>query len=413
MRRLLFNSVSLSAGLAVAQGLTALAYWITARRLDPSQFGEVAAYVGVALLLVTAGDFGFNAWVVRELARSESAEMFATSLGVRSAVAFGVGGGWVAVTAIMAFSGFAPWYAPVLGVWIAFSLLWNTILAPLQASERMHQVAAVTASERVVALAVVGAGTLTGYAAGALVIGLAAGAIVAAVLATGLIESSLRRIRRPALREISRALRSSLGFALSSLAIQVQRLDVAIISTAAGSFSAGIYAAPARLTGALGLLPSGFAMSLFPNAAKRKGPIWTHDLIASLAVLLVVMTALLTPFFIFADTLVDRLLGHQYDQSANVLRILALGMPFASISQPVAMAYQARGYEHFVAKTFAIGSTFGLATIAIGASVHGATGAAFGFLLHSVAVLTLLVARPGILISRPDIDDALASHAHL
>ena len=412
MRKLLFNSAFLSTGLALAQGCTALAYLITARTLGPSDFGEVAAYVGIAMLIVAAGDFGFTAWVVRELARSDSRELFATSLGVRAIVAGGMGAIWTAGTAIVWMAGLGPWYGPILGVWVAASLLWATLLAPLQASERMHEVAAVTAVERVVLLGLVAIGTLTTTPGAFLVAGLAAGGIVSSAVALCLVDPSMRRVRRPKVREIVSALRSSFGFALSSLALQAQRLDVAIVGLTAGSFSAGIYAAPARLTNALGILPTAFSSSLFPRAAKQKGVIWTRELFRSLALLLLVMITITVPLFIFAHTLAAAVLGHQYRSSGNVLRVILVGMLVASINQPIALTYQARGLENFVAKAIAAGSALGLATIAVGARLDGAGGAAFGFIAYQIAVLAVLVVRPPRL--SPDTDtDGLAGHAHL
>jgi O-antigen/teichoic acid export membrane protein len=394
MRKVIVNTVSLSAGFAVAQALTVFSYVVTARYLSPPQFGEVAAYTGVAMLIVVVGDFGFNAWVIRELARSGSDVVFATSVGVRSAIALTAGSAWISVTSVMALAGLIPWYVLVLGIWIGFALLWGTLLAPLQASERMHQVAAVTATERLVLLVVVSIGAVTGAAAVLFVTGLAVGGMAAAALAAALIDPSMRRVTWPTLREIGGALRSSLGFAMSSLAIHVQRLDVAIVGLIAGSFSAGIYAAPARLTGALGILPTAFATSLFPNAAKQSGALWTREFIRSLGVILTVMLVLITPLFVFANTLASEVLGHDYRSSGGVLRVVLIGMLLASFNQPIATTYQARGLEHFVAKAVAVGSTFGLAAIAVGASIDGATGAAFGFITHQVAVLVVLLTQP-------------------
>ncbi len=420
MRKLWFNSVFLSAGFALAQGFTALAYLITARSVGPSAFGQVAAYVGGAMLLVAAGDFGFTSWVIRELARTDSRDTFATTLGVRAVIAGSIGLLWIIVTIPTAAAGITPWYATVLGLWIAASLLWATLLAPLQANERMHEVAAVTALERLVLLAVVGLGTLAAFPAAALAIGLSAGGIASALFAILLVEPSARGIQRPRVRDIRAALGASKGFALSSLAIQAQRLDVAIVGLASGSYTAGIYAAPARLTNALGILPTAFSTSLFPRAAKQRGAIWTAELLQPLAALLLVMVAITTPIFIFAPTLAETILGQQYRSSGDVLQIILIGMIVASANQPIAMTYQARGLEQFVAKAIAAGSSFGLGTIAIGAILGGAKGAAFGFIAHQVTVLAVLAVRPpkpsqsrGLDGSEERVSEKVASHAHL
>lgn len=395
MRRLIVNTASLSIGNGLSQGLTALAYLLAARALGPSQFGQLAAFIGVAALIVVAGDFGLNAWSIRELAQSESDRAFDASLSVRGVVAIGAGCGWICIAGGLALIGVVPWYVTMLGVWIGSALLWAMLLTPHVAGERMHNVAFVTAAERLVLVAVVVVGVLLGAGPATVAVGLAAGGICAAVLAGIMLDPSMRRIHRPTPHEFVTALRSSLGFATSSLALQAQRLDVAIVSLTAGAGAAGIYAAPARLTGLLGILPGSLSTSLFPRASRQEGPIWTRAFVQALTILTTIMSTLIIPLFVFSEQLVVYLLGDEYISSSSVLRIILIGMILASLNQPIAVTYQARGFENLVARTITIGSLFGLMTIGIGSYLRGATGGAVGFVVLQVVIFsTLISARP-------------------
>jgi O-antigen/teichoic acid export membrane protein len=397
LRRLLTNTLSLFAGYGAAQALTAVAYILVARAIAPSGFGELAAYMGVAMLVVSIGDFGFTAWVVRELARAESDEVFASSIDVRSSVAASAGGAWIVVTAVLALIAGAPSYVVVFGLWIAFALMSSTLLAPLQAVERMRQVAAVAVLERLVLVAVVVVGVAADQAAASMAIGLALGSLAGAATAATLVRAPIRSIRFPGVSNVYRALRASAGFALSALALQAQRVDAALVSFVASPYDAGIYAAPARVTGVLAILPISFTTALFPMAAKESGPIWTPRLRKLLLGMLVSSTVVVIPLFAFADVLADRVLGPDYRESGDVLRVILIGVIIGSVNYPIATVYQARGLEYFVAKAVGVGTAFGLTVIVLGAAVAGAEGAALGFVAHQVAVMAVLLVRPRVM----------------
>jgi O-antigen/teichoic acid export membrane protein len=400
LHRLLSNTLSLVAGFGSSQALTAVAYILVARAIAPSDFGELAAYMGVAMLVVSVGDFGFTAWVVRELARPGSPVTFAASIDVRSAVAAAAGSAWIFVTTALALIGDAPGYVVFFGVWIGFALLTSTLLAPLQANERMREVAVVAALERLVLLAAVSVGVLVGLAAPSMAFGLALGSFAGAVTAARLARAPMRDVRFPGVRSLLRALRASAGFAVSALALQVQRVDTALVSIIAGPYQAGIYAAPARVTNALGIIPISFTTALFPMAAKESGAIWTRRLAGLLIGMLVVMTAIVAPLFVFSDQLVEAVLGSEYIASGDVLRIILVGLVMGSLNNPIAIVYQARGLEHFVAKAVTVGSAIGLTIVSLGAARAGAEGAAIGFVAQQIAVMAVLLAKPLLQVSR-------------
>lgn len=394
MRRLFFNSVSLSVGLLGAQALTALAYWLTARSLHPAEFGRLAACVGVAMLVSTAADLGFNAWLVRELARDPTSP-FAPGLGVRLSLAVVVAVLWSGVAGGAWLLGAASAYVPLLGLWILLALLWSTLLVPARAAERMQAVAAVSTLERLVLVVVVLVCAQVVSAELSLVVGFIGGAAVATVASFALLEPGLRHVTRPTIASASFFFRRSLGFAASSLALQAQRLDVVIVGALAGPHAAGIYAAPARLTNALGIMPTAFSAALFPRAAREQGPFWSKPVARGLALMVAAMILVETPLFLFAPRLAALLLGEEYRSSGGVLRVILVGLLIATVNQPLAVARQARGDEHRVARAIGAGCVIGLVGIAIGSAIAGATGGAFGFVaLQSVILLALTVDAP-------------------
>lgn len=395
MRRVALNSVVLSGGLGSAQLFTVVAYWVTARSVGPSSFGQLAAYIGVATLVWSSADLGFNAWLIRELARHPSAELFGTSLGVRCVIAAAAGMGWMLVSGALVATGHSATWAPLLGCWIMLSLLWSTLTAPLRAAERMQRVALVAAIERIVLVLVVIVAALAGTAAVGLVVGLTAGAGVASAVAFFVVPAELRRIARPGLADVFGFLRNTSGFAVSSLAVQFQRLDVVAVNALAGPHAAGIYAAPARLINALGILPNAFSVSVFPSASRDTGRVWTGQFRRAVIALVGLMTCVTIPLFVFAPTAAAVALGSAYRSSGDVLRFILVGSLVSAVNQPLSVAFQARGRERYVAISFLVSVATGLGAIACGAEVGGAVGAAFGFVVLQLMILFLLMAYRG------------------
>lgn len=392
MRRLIAHSAWLTAGTGVAQALTAAAYWLCARASEPAEFGTLVALVSLAMLVATAADFGVNAWTVREIARLGTAEPFIRGLGARFVIALLVGGAWLLCATVLWAAGLASAYLLALGAWIIVTLLMSIILSALRALERMATVATVTSLERLGLLGVVVAGSWIGEPTSALAVGLLVGAAVAVGVAWWTLPRSFKVLSRPHRGEIVGFLVKSRGFAYSSFAVQAQRLDVAIISVIAGPTAAGIYAAPSRLTNALGVLPIGFSAAVFPHVAREdaRGP-QRRELSLALALLFASMLVMVTPLFIYAERVTSFALGAQYRDSAPVLRFVLIVMLVATLTQPLAVMLQARGEEFFVARILGLSSAIGLIAVAVGAVLGEATGAAAASVGVQVLMLVLLL----------------------
>jgi O-antigen/teichoic acid export membrane protein len=228
----------------------------------------------------------------------------------------------------------------------------------------------------------------------ALPLGLAVGSAVSVVCSWPLLEPRFRNMTRVDLRQLRAAWTESIHFWMVGLTTQIQRADVAVVSALAGPAAAGTFAVPARLVGPLLIFPNAYSMALFPRIASAHNRRLAHREAARGQLLLLAgMSVLLGGLFVLAPLAVQIVLGAQYLQTVGVLRVYLLGLLVASLNQPMAIFLQAEGAERFVARIVTPASLAGLAGIAIGASVRGAFGAAFGFLLLHVLAGSFLLAR--------------------
>lgn len=339
------------------------------------------------MVVDAVADLGFNAWLLREFGRTGDPLLYQRGLGVRLAMAGAAAVAWALASAGGLAAGIVPAYVPLLSVWIFFDLVWATLTTPLRARQEMRAVALAAAVERATLLAFVFLGRDHFGGDIGLVAGLAAGAVLSAALVALRLPDELRRFSRPAVCDVCGALRESVGFTVSSLALQAQKFDVALVSLVAGSSAAGIYAAPARLANALVILPTAFAAAVFPRAVNSAGRQLRRELTIGLTCLLGLMIVIEAPIIWFARPLATLFLGSSYRESGAVLQLILVGTLLATVNQPVAVALQARGMEWIVARAVGIGSVVGLGFVVAGAAAFGATGAGTGFIALQIAII--------------------------
>jgi O-antigen/teichoic acid export membrane protein len=73
-----------------------------------------------------------------------------------------------------------------------------------------------------------------------------------------------------------------------------------------------------------------------------------------------------------------------------LLQILAFGAVPTILSQPLAMAMQARRHDKLVSKVVGLGIAFQLTFVAILSKRYDAIGAAYAFLMGQIIIFTLL-----------------------
>ena len=300
VRRLAFNSIVLTAGAYVAQVANLLIYLLAARSLGPAVFGPLSGAIGIAILAASFGDFGINGWAIRALARSPSSiELFKQTLTAKLTLAALMALAWVVIS--LATLGRSSLELPIalLAGYLLSLVVAGTLTVPFRASENMSVVGLVGAVEKVVTLGVWLAMQSFGRYPPEIMlpVALVAGGGASVACAFVFIPRHFLAIATPSLRGILELWRSSYSFGMVGVSAGILRADVAIVSAVAGPYASGVYAAPARITSFLVVIPASFSAAVFPRIARSsaEGTSRRPEVISA-AAMLAVMVFLLGAF---------------------------------------------------------------------------------------------------------------------
>ncbi len=394
VRRVAFNSMVLTLGSYFATSASLVTYLLAARALGPTIFGSLSGAIGIAVLVAGVGDFGVNGWAIRALARNPSStESFKRTLTAKLTLATLLASAWVMISLATLGPSSLKLSIALLAGYVLSLVIAGTLTVPFRASENMTVVSVVAAVEKAVALGVSLAVQAHGsYQPETLPVALVAGGIASVVCAGVLIPRHLLTLAPPSFRTILELWRSSYSFGLVSASAQILRADVAIVGAVAGPYAAGVYAAPARLTTFMSVIPSSFSAAVFPRMVRASGSRTSRrPQLISAGAMLIVMVLLLGAFAVAAPRIVPLVLGSAYMSSVDVLRIYLVVILINAANQPLLAFLQAEGYEHYAGRAVAAAVIAGLLAIAAGARIGGASGAAVGALLLQLLQLLLFV----------------------
>lgn len=379
MRHLSFDGFLLTGATGVGQVILAGVLALVGRALGPDLFGQVAVSLSIGMICGGLIDFGSNAYMLRELTRATmSGDEFGRRVGSKLQLAWLLGGIIVAASfgaQRVRPDSFLGEYWPV-GVFLVSLVTVQALQVGVLASGRGQAVAWSTLSDRLVLGAMftvlwqgiqlpVDVSFYVAYLAGAAVDGLICLAVV---------PGRLRPVLpvRPA-----NFWRGSGHYGVSGLLVTLQSLDNVIAKAVAGSTVVGIYGAVARWTQPIGLATSGFAALASPMMAGAstiadgwrsiRGAMWLPA--TSMALALGVAVA--------ADPLVGLVLGPEFAEAGNVLRVLCAAAAIGVLNQILSVFLQARRRERSVARATGIGVALQLVCVALLASSAGAFGVAW------------------------------------
>lgn len=330
---------------AAGQAVLAAATIFMARVSAPEDFGLAMTAVAISLGLTAFLDFGTTAYSVRQYAAGfwDSAHVGRVLSGKVAVVLSGALPGFLFLWWFDA--GEIYWLVPLIAV---VTVVAQACRVPLQAAARAHLVGAVLFLDRVVVAGATGALWLIGLEpATALCAGFAVGPLAGAWLAVVL---TPRNWRVTLDWHIENPWRGAANFGTFGMAIAAQGLDLPVLSVAAGSAEAGIYAAVQRWVTPMNLLTNSVANSAVPFLAaartnrdarrfmRRTAPLIGVGVLGSVAVV------------IFADEMTAAALGSEYADSARVLQLLAVATILVGIGQPLATVLMSRGRDRVVAR---------------------------------------------------------------
>jgi O-antigen/teichoic acid export membrane protein len=180
---------------------------------------------------------------------------------------------------------------------------------------------------------------------------------------------------------------------VNSVATQARNLDTAIAGIVSGPIQAGFYAAAARLTSPLRILPTSLASVLLPAAARRSSSTM-GGILRLIGLSLGGMALIYATLAVLVPWAVPVFLGPGYVGGVRALQITMIGLVFAASASLLGAPLQAVGLKHYVASVAVVTTISCLLGVAIGATYFGAIGAAFGlsfsYLVQSIALLSRL-----------------------
>lgn len=325
------------------------------RALGPDDFGIYALAIGIAAFVRLVADWGISTSASRFLAESRDdraamASIMSDALRLKLVLGVVFAGLLVALAGPVADAYELPELeTPVrlVGAVVLFQSLFQLCIALFVGMSRNDLQARLYLTEGFVeTLTSVMAVVLGGGAAGA-VGGRAAGFAVAAVIGLVILVRLLGRRAGPRLRagtDSGRIARyGGIVFVVEGAYTVFEQIDVLLLGALKGSVAAGLFLAPLRIVTAAELPGRAVANAVAPRLASRgaSDPAAVASLHRSLRLLILLGALLAAGAVAWADPVVRLMLGREYSESADVLRVLA---PFVLLVIPGPLVTVAASY---------------------------------------------------------------------
>ena len=317
------------------------------RVLGPEEFGLFSLALAIGGMAMTVADFGVPSSAARFVAEQRGDadsvwNVVVSALWLKVLTATIVGVVLFAAAAQIATAYDEPDLAwPLRGMALALwgqsllTLALQLFMALSRLSVNLRLIFVESTIETTASIALV---ALAGGAAAAAMgraVGYIFGGLLGTIVLIRLLGQATHRPRRAKATGESRAI---LRYALPMFVIDAAYVSYAqagplLIGAILGATSVGLFAAPARLITPLGYLGESVASSVAPRqAANARDGRDVAAFNASLRWLVVVHAAMLAPLIVWAEPIVRLILGAEFAESANVLRVLALYLFLRGIS---------------------------------------------------------------------------------
>ncbi|NES15123.1 MULTISPECIES: O-antigen ligase family protein [Micromonospora] len=400
LRGVVGGASALAASRIAGSGLQAVVMVLLARHVDPRAFGAFGGYFGAVAFLTIVADAGVSTALLRWRALGHDT---AVRAGLRLNVLTTVGGLVIAAAIGVGLTAgtMAAWIAVLLAVGWMVDKNVETVLTLAIADGRMGQAVVSILGRKAVQVAIFVTAVALG---GGPFASLAYGLVVASVLGQIHVRFAVRVAGRAAGADVWRAVLDSRAYLVSNLSSQARVLDATVVSLVAPGAGAGLYAAASRIFSPFVSIPSALSTVLVPHSATaRDGEarrlFWRMNL-----VVVVVVGAISAAGMVAAPWLAGALFGDGYSGAGVVIAVMLAGVPSFCASSPCGAVLQGVGRGALVAKVGVVSAAVLLVSVAAGAVLFGAVGAAAAvsltyFLKHA----SLLVAGNAVLRSGPEV----------
>ena len=343
------NITTLISNSAISQGITALAFLLTARQLGASEFGQYAATMALAGILSVGFNLGLDIWLLREGGREPS--KIAQSVGSVTFIKFIGGLIWLGIIILLSFTLLKSLFPPLLMVLSAIAVWLDSILmtslTAFKTSLQNTQTLIIESSSDMFWLL----GTLLLIALGidqaATFVLMRIVILILSVIISVLWVKHLIGLQL-SIDTVKRSIRSSPPYAFSEfLAIASLRIDIIIVTVALGTFYVGIYSPAVSIVNAFFLIPASVYMVMVPVISNQFSSdvdqAWRTASRFNLILLLIGAASAIALYF--GSWLLVPILGASYEQSSDILRILSFILVFKSISFGMAAILIAIGHQ--------------------------------------------------------------------
>ncbi|MEX5306085.1 oligosaccharide flippase family protein [Kocuria sp. CPCC 205258] len=381
---MLKRSIILAVSQILSQGAIAILYIVVARESGAASFGGVVAAIALANFLAGIVDFGTNSlWVRGLVTNALSHDKLTARMSSKLIIAAGVGGVVAALSAILLSETFY-YLSGLLTVSVAF---FQCAIVSIKAAGAGTRLSVAILLERLLAIFWFFILLWVGLDAHiALVLALSIGSFSAGIAAY--CTSPIKFIKVSSLVRLAWPWKGATSYGLGGMAIAAQSLDAAILHTVAGPSATGIFGAVNRWTQPMGVFANAFATTGLPVVARTQSLRRSYGEMRRAWWILAMGMATCLLVAIFASQLVDILLGPQYEGSASVLFLLALGTIPSLLNQPLYAFLQALHANKHVATVACTSVAIQLTLCFILGLLYQETGIAAAFMIAQFCFLT-------------------------
>lgn len=320
----------------VGAAFTAALTLVLVRKLGPDDYGVFALAMSIGALMVFVADFGMARSAGRFVAENRGNRIAARRVYTDALVLKVAAAAIASVALLLAAGPIADAYGIDDLAWplriMALSIFGQSMLmlafSAFEAVGRVSLTLRLATAESTVetgasiALVLLGAGVVGATA------GRAAGYLLAAAFGVVLV---YRLMGKPGTgprvggESRGRILRYAAALAVVDAAFTLfDRLDVLLIGAYLDAEAVGIFEAPLKLIVLLGYFAGALSGGVSPGlAANVRGPAEISRFLLALRILILFQAAVIAPAVVWADPVVDLLLGGAYAESAPILRALA------------------------------------------------------------------------------------------
>lgn len=371
--------------------IQALSLILVARQVGPADFGILAAFMGIVIVLQALFDFGLSTYITRLRAECPESPLITIAIKIFQyaglvllVVTVGSAVGvslvsqrpWWLLIALAAAGYFERQCDVRLTIAMADGEVWKNSLTLL--------VRRILTMLLLLAMLQTGLNSIASFGIASL-----AGAIASFVLSHKfvVIENPKTWAKWCHVMDIFSV---SKFFWTNSLGVQFRNLDVILVASLATPMVAGYYGAIARSLNPLLLLSTSVATVLLPIAVKSKNS-HSKSLYGSISVVLGLVCILYAILAINAAAIVEVAFGPSFGPATTGFQIVLLGLCFASASSMQTALLQAHGKERIAGHVSVCTAVMALMGVGVGVLVGGVTGAAAGlagsFVVQSILLL--------------------------